>query len=138
MTNTLTKAVTAVSIAVLTSTAAMALDLNNNNSPKFKVVKAQLAIASPNGNTCPAPAKMSGWIFTNKPGKFQYMIARKGGSVSGPYTATSKTGSNGLHMASFSNNFPVHASINAHYRILIGNKYGKTLSNWAPLKVTCS
>ncbi len=104
---------------------------------KFKVTKAQLAIKSPNVNVCPASAKMAGWIFTNKPGTLQYMIARKGGTVSGPYTVQSKKGANGIHMASFSRSFDVHHKIDAEYRILVGEKYGKTLSNWAPLKASC-
>ena len=119
------------------STSALAGNLIAPPASKLKVTKAQLAIKSPIVNVCPAAAKMTGWIFTNKPGTLQYMIARKGGNVSGPYTVQSKTGSNGLHMASFTRNFDVHHKINSHYRILIGNKYGKTLSNWAPLKASC-
>ncbi len=106
-------------------------------STKLKVVKAQLAIKSPDQGICPMPAKMTGWIFTSKPGKVQYMIAKKGGTVSGPYTANSVKGSNGIHIASFSRTFDVHHSINAEYRILVGKKYGKTLSNWAPLNASC-
>ena len=119
------------------TTSALAGNLIAPPATKLKVTKAQLAIKSPIVNVCPATAKMSGWIFTNKPGTLQYMIARKGGSVSGPYTIQSTTGANGLHMASFTRNFDVHHKINSHYRILIGNKYGKTLSNWAPLKASC-
>jgi len=119
------------------STAAFAGKLIAPPATKMKVTKAQLAIKSPIVNVCPAAAKMSGWIFTNKPGKIQYMLARKGGNVSGPYTIYSKTGANGLHMASFTRNFDVHHKIDSEYRILIGNKYGKTLSNWAPLKASC-
>ncbi|NKB51051.1 MAG: hypothetical protein GKR97_02305 [Rhizobiaceae bacterium] len=104
---------------------------------QLKVTKAQLAINSPIVNVCPAPAKMTGWIFTNKPGTIQYLLARKGGSVSGPYTIQSKTGANGLHMASFTRSFDVHHKVDSQYRILIGTKYGKTLSNWAPLKASC-
>ena len=127
-----------VALALATgATSALAGTLIAPPATKLKVIKAQLAIKSPIVNVCPAAAKMTGWIFTNKPGTLQYMIARKGGSVSGPYTIQSKTGANGLHMASFTRNFNVHHKINSEYRILIGNKYGKALSNWAPLKASC-
>ena len=119
------------------STSVSAGNLIDAQNTKFKVTKAQLAIKSPNVNVCPASAKMAGWIFTNKPGTLQYMIARKGGTVSGPYTIQSKKGANGLHMASFSKSFDVHFKTDAEYRILVGEKYGKTLSNWAPLKASC-
>jgi hypothetical protein len=125
---------------VATATVATAALAGNVIAPpgaSLKVTKAQLAIKSPNVNVCPAGAKMSGWIFTNKPGNLEYMIVRKGGQVTGPFQIQSKTGANGLHMASFSRNFQVHHKIDAHYRILIGNKYGKALSNWAPLKASC-
>jgi len=102
-----------------------------------KVVKAQLAIKSPIVNVCPTTAKMTGWIFTSKPGTIQYMLARKGGQVSGPYTIESKKGANGLSMASFSQNLDVLQKTDAEYRILVGENYGKTLSNWAPLKASC-
>ncbi len=65
------------------------------------------------------------------------MIVRKGGMVSGPYALQSKKGANGLYMASFSKTFDVHHKIDAEYRILIGDKYGKTMSKWAPLKASC-
>ena len=123
--------------AATVATAAFAGNIIAPPANALKVTKAQLAIKSPNVNVCPAGAKMTGWIFTNKPGTLEYMIVRKGGQVSGPFQVQSKTGANGLHMASFSRNFQVHHKIDAQYRILIGNKYGKALSNWAPLKASC-
>ena len=122
---------------VALSTGVSAGNFIDAQNTKFKVIKAQLAIKSPNVNACPAAAKMAGWIFTNKPGTLQYMIARKGGTVSGPYTIQSKKGADGIHMASFSKSFDVHFKTNSEYRILVGEKYGKTLSNWAPLKASC-
>ncbi len=127
----------AAALAAGTVTTVSAGNLQAPQGKQFKVTKAQLAIKSPNVNACPAAAKMSGWIFTNKEGTFQYMIARKGGSVAGPYTIQSKKGTNGLYMASFSRTFDVHHKIDAQYRILVTDKYGKTLSNWAPLKASC-
>ncbi|MEM9278358.1 MAG: hypothetical protein AAGA76_07270 [Pseudomonadota bacterium] len=124
-------------MAVIPSATATAGNFVDGGQPKLKVQKAQLAIKSPDNVACPAPAKMSGWIFTNKPGTLHYMIARKGGSVSGPFEIKSVKGANGLNVASFNREFPVHSSINAEYRILIGQKYKKTLSNWAPLNVSC-
>lgn len=126
----------ALAASAITTTASAGNFVDAKNT-KFKVVKAQLAIKSPEAQVCPSPAKMAGWIFTNKPGTLQYLIARKGGTVSGPYTANSKKGANGLHMASFSKTFDVHHPIDAQYRIIIGEQYGKTLSNWAPLKASC-
>ncbi|MGI9350486.1 MAG: hypothetical protein ACR2O3_02885 [Rhizobiaceae bacterium] len=114
-----------------------AKDFVNGGQPKLKVKSAQLAVMSTNNLGCPAPAKMTGWIFTTKPGTVHYMIARKGGTVSGPFEAKAIKGTNGLNVASFTRSFPVHTSIDAEYRILIGEKYGKTLSNWAPLAVSC-
>lgn len=127
-------ALVAFSVIATTATAG---DFVSGGQPKMKVKKAQLAIQSPNNGVCPAPAKMTGWLFTNKPGTVHYMIARKGGSVSGPFKTQAVKGSNGVHMASFTREFPVHTSINAKYRILVGKKYGTVLSNWAPLSVDC-
>lgn len=134
----LKKIITIAAIATAaTVTTVSAGNLLNPQEPDFKVTKAQLAIKSPIVNVCPTPAKMTGWIFTNQEGEFQYMIARKGGTVSGPFTAQSEKGANGLYMASFSKTFDVHHKIDAEYRILVGEKYGKTLSNWAPLQASC-
>ena len=105
---------------------------------QFQVVEAQLAIKSPTNYNCPSNAKISGWIMTNKPGKFEYMIARKGGNVAGPYSAVSKKRPNGINMATFSRKFKVHNPVKTEYRILVTNKYGKTLSNWAPLNAYCA
>ena len=116
---------------------ASAGNLVTPNQPKLKVTKTQLGIKGPITNVCPTTAKMRGWIFTNKPGKLQYMIARKGGTVSGPFSIISKKGSNGVSMATFSRNLSIHHKINAHYRILIGAKYGGKSSYWVPLKASC-
>lgn len=104
----------------------------------FKVTTAQLAIKSPTSYSCPSNAKISGWIMTNKPGNFEYMIARKGGKVAGPFKAVSEKRPNGLNMATFSRNFKVYHPIETEYRILVNSKYGKTLSNWAPLNAYCA
>lgn len=124
-------------LAATSATIASAGNLALPTEPKIKVTKAQLAIKSPNVNVCPAAGEMSGWIFTTKPGTIHYMIARKGGDVSGPFEATAVKGANGLSMASFTNALNIEHKIDAEYRIIVGEKYGLTLSNWAPLKASC-
>lgn len=132
-----TKILIAASAAFFATTVVQANDFVSGGQPKMKVNKAQLAIKNPEVEGCPIPVKMTGWIFTNKPGTVQYMIARKGGNVVGPYEAEAVKGANGIHIASFTQEFPVFATTDVQYRILIGKKYGKTLSNWAPLNVNC-
>ena len=129
-------AVTLVATAAV-ATAAFAGTVIAPPAKALKVTKAQLAIKSPNVNVCPAGAKLTGWIFTNKPGTLEYVIVRKGGQVTGPFQIQSKTGAIGLHMASFTRSFQVYHKMDTQYRILIGNKYGKAQSNWAPLKASC-
>ena len=102
----------------------------------LKAVSAQLAIKSPKVNVCPATATMAGWIQTNKPGPVSYMIARKGGTVSGPFTLQAVEAVNG-GMASFTKSFEVHNAINAEYRILVSGTDGKVMSNWVPLTASC-
>ena len=129
--------VTATLIATIIPFAATAGNLKAPTEAKFKPTKAQLAIKSPITNTCPTTAKMSGWIFTNKPGKVSYMIARKGGSVGGPYILDAKKGANGISMASFSRTLQIHQKIDAQYRILVPAGGSPVLSNWVPLKASC-
>ena len=102
----------------------------------MKAISAQLAIKSPKVNVCPATATMAGWIQTSKPGQVSYMIAQKGGSVSGPFTLEAVEAVNG-GMASFSKSFQVHNAINTEYRILVSGSDGKVMSNWVPLKASC-
>ena len=102
----------------------------------MKAVGAQLAIKSPAINACPANAKMTGWIMTSKPGTVSYMIAKKGGGVSGPFQAEAVKSVNG-GMASFSRNLAIHQAIDAEYRILVADGTGKVMSNWAPLRASC-
>ncbi len=106
------------------------------NSP-LKATKVQLGIINPNTNTCPTKATMSIWIFTNKPGPISYMIAKKGGNVSGPFTLQSKKGNNGISMAAFTKKYEMHQSFNAEYRVLIPQKSGNLMSNWVRMKASC-
>ena len=99
------------------------------------VKSAQFAIKSPASNACPAPAKSTAWIFTSKPGPVSYMIARKGGGVSGPFSAQAVKSGDGA-MATVSRSFEVKSAIDTEYRILVSGS-GGVVSNWAPLKASC-
>jgi hypothetical protein len=103
----------------------------------FKATGAMIAIKSPASNACPAQARMKGWIMTNKPGAVSYMIARKGGGVSGPFQAQAVPSANGA-MATISRDMEIVQAIDAEYRILVADGNGKVMSNWAPLKANCS
>lgn len=131
-------AITAVIVGGFAATAAIASSqgLKAPQNAKFKAVSAQLAIKSPNVNVCPTGAKMAGWIHTNKPGKVSYMIAKKGGGVTGPFTINAVESVNG-GMASFSRQLTIHHAIDTEYRILVSGTDGKVMSNWVPLKASC-
>jgi hypothetical protein len=126
------------------ATAAMALLGNQANAgnfanpgpQEFKATGAMMAIKSPATNACPAAAKMTGWIMTNKPGTVSYMIARKGGGVSGPYQVNAVPSAEGA-MATISRNMEIHQPIDAEYRILVADGTGQVMSNWAPLRASC-
>ncbi|MEO0545070.1 MAG: hypothetical protein AAFY99_14735 [Pseudomonadota bacterium] len=129
---------TLVALAALSlATPALAVnDLAPANEAKMKIKSAQLGIKSPPSNVCPAQATVSGWIFTTKPGTVQYMLVRKGGSVSGPFSVQSKKAASG-YMAQFSRSLNIVSSIDAEYRIAVSNSNG-VVSNWAPLKANCT
>ena len=132
-------AITTLIVGGLVTTAAMASSagkLAAGGAGPFKITAAQLAIKSPNVNVCPANASMTGWVHTNKPGKVSYMLAKKGGDVSGPFTVDAVKSVNG-GIASFSKNFQVLQAIDTEYRILVSDVDGKVMSNWVPLKASC-
>lgn len=117
------------------ATAAQALDFKSGGQPKLKAVSAQLGIISPANNVCPGNAKLTAWIFTNKPGTIDIMIVRKGGNVAGPYPVTTVAAANGKAMGTYSKSFPVAQPIDAEYKVVIG---GSTVaSNWVPLTAEC-
>lgn len=99
------------------------------------VKSAQFAIKSPASNACPAPAKSTAWIFTSKPGTVSYMVLRKGGSVSGPFTAEAVKAPSGA-LATITRNFEINQAIDTEYRVLVAGS-GGVVSNWAPLKASC-
>ena len=132
-------AVTVVVVAGVMASAGIATSQNfkAGGGIKFKPLSAQLAIKSPTTNICPTTAKMSGWIMTSKPGTVSYMLAKKGGGVSGPFTLEAVKSVQG-GMASFSRTVNIHQAISADYRILVSNTDGKVLSNWVPLNASCN
>jgi hypothetical protein len=126
----------AIAALALPAASAFAGNFQNPVPEAFKATGAMMAIKSPATNACPAAAKMTGWIMTNKPGTVSYMIARKGGGVSGPFQVNAVASAQGA-MATISRNMQIHQPIDAEYRILVADGTGKVLSNWAPLKASC-
>ncbi|MCR9137821.1 MAG: hypothetical protein NXI27_17615 [Alphaproteobacteria bacterium] len=115
---------------------AEAKDFQAGGQPKLKVTKLQMGIKSPATNTCPAEAKLTAWVFTNKAGNVPIYIARDGGgSVSGPYVVKTKATGNGQFMGTYSRTLQIHQPINAKYRASAPGF--KQLSNWVPLKASC-
>ena len=117
------------------ATAAQAFDIKAGGEPKLKALTAQLGIVSPANNVCPGNAKLTAWIFTNKPGTIDIMIVKKGGSVAGPYAVTTVAAANGKAMGTYSKNLNIVQPIDAEYKVVIG---GSTVaSNWVPLTAEC-
>ena len=131
-------ALTTLIVGGLVTTAAIASseNLKVGGTGPMTAKSAQLAIKSPSVNVCPTTAKMAGWIHTNKPGKVSYMIAKKGGGVSGPYILNAVKSANG-GMASFARNLQIHHAINTEYRILVAGPSTNVMSNWVPLTASC-
>lgn len=102
-----------------------------------KVLKAQLGIKGPTTTACPNEATVTGWVFTNYPGMVQVMIARKGQGIGAPVMIEARPAANGQFMAVYSKTVPIHAAVDAEYRLLVGGGQG-VVSNWARLKASCS
>ncbi len=115
---------------------AQAMDIQAGGQPKLKVTKLQMGIQSPKTNTCPAEAKLTAWVFTNKAGSVPIFIARDGaGGVAGPYLVETKATGNGSFMGTYSRTLEIHQPTDARYRAS-APKFGQ-LSNWVPLKASC-
>lgn len=114
------------------SSAVHAFDFQSGGQPKFKATKAQLGIVSPANGACPVNAKVTGWVFSNKPGTVDVMLVRKGGGVFGPYKVTTKEGSGGVVMGTMTTGFAIDAPTNAEYRIVVAG--GVVASSWVPLR----
>jgi hypothetical protein len=110
--------------------------VSGGNGP-LKVLKAQLGIKGPKTAACPNEASVTGWVYTDEPGMVQVMIARKGQGVGAPVMIEAKPAANGQYMAVYSKTVPIHAPVDAEYRLLVGGGQGVT-SNWVPLKASCS
>jgi hypothetical protein len=114
-----------------TATAAQAFELQGGGAPKFKPTKAQLGIISPANGVCPGPAKVTAWVFSNKPGTANVMLVNKSGGVYGPYAVTTKDTGNGVVMGSFNTGFMIDAPTDTAYRMVIVGS--SVTSNWTPL-----
>jgi hypothetical protein len=126
------KLIAAAALALVAgSTAAQALDFKSGGQPKFKATKAQLGIISPADGVCPGNAKVTAWVFSNKPGTVDVMLVRKGGGVFGPYAVTTAKGSGGVVMGTMTTGFAIDAPTTAEYRIVVAG--GVVASNWVPL-----
>jgi hypothetical protein len=112
-------------------------DLQSGGNGPFKVLKVQLGIKGPKTTACPATAETDGWVFTNREGPVQVMIARKGMGVGAPFVIQAKKTPAGLYMASFKRTVQILAPIDAEYRLLAGGGDGK-MSNWVPLHASCT
>jgi hypothetical protein len=127
----------AASSFVATAASAGPGDFVSGGNGPAKVLKAQLGIKGPTTTACPNEATVTGWVFTNYAGMVQVMIARKGQGVGAPVMIEAKPAANGQYMAVYSKTVPIHAAIDAEYRLLVGGGQG-VVSNWAPLKASCS
>jgi hypothetical protein len=112
-----------------------AFDLKAGTGEKLAPTKVQLGIVSPKNNVCPGFGKWTAWVQTNKPGKIDILLVRKGGDVYGPYPVTTVKGANGVILGSYTQALNVADAVDAQYRVVIP---GSTLaSNWAPLIADC-
>jgi len=125
------KTVLAAAIALAaTITAAQAFELQGGGAVKFKPTKAQLGIVSPADGVCPGAAKVTAWVFSNKPGTTNILLVNKKGGVFGPYPIKTVAG-NGVVMGSMTTGFAIDAPTDTQYRIVIAGT--DVTSNWVPL-----
>lgn len=127
--------IAALAITVALVGAAHAFDLKVGNSGKLVPTKIQLGIISPPDNICPGAGKLTAWVQTNKPGKLDIMLVKKGGNVAGPYSVTTVKGANGVIMGSYSQNLMINNPVDAEYRVVVAGT--PVTSNWAPLIAEC-
>lgn len=106
-------------------------DLQGGGQVKLKPTKAQLGIVSPADGVCPGNAKVSAWVFTNKPGTINVMLVNQKGGVYGPYPIKTTKGSGGVVMGSLNTGFAIDAPTDTKYRIVIAGT--PVVSNWVPL-----
>ena len=106
-------------------------DFQVGGSGPAKPTKAQLGIVSPADGVCPGNAKVTAWVFTNKPGTINIMLVNKNGGVYGPYPVKTAKGAGGVVMGSLNTGFAIDAPTDTKYRIVIANS--DVVSNWVPL-----
>jgi hypothetical protein len=114
-----------------TATGANAFDLKGGGQVKLKPTKAQLGIQSPADGVCPGNAKVTAWVFTNKPGTINIMLVNQKGGVFGPYPVKTSEGSGGIVMGTLNTGFAIDAPTDTKYRIVIAGT--PVVSNWVPL-----
>ncbi len=133
----LKSALAAATVATaLVSSPALAINLQAPGQTALKVTKLQMGIKGPTVAACPAEAKLNIWVFTNKEGTVPVYIAKAGGHVVGPYQVTTQKIGNGTYIGTYSRDRFIHQPIDAKYRASAPNH--NELSNWVPLKASCS
>ncbi len=120
----------ALALAAIATTA-QAFELQAGGAVKFRPIKAQLGIVSPADGVCPGAAKVTGWVFSNKPGTASVMLVNANGGVYGPYPVKTVETADGKAMGSFSTGFMIDAPTDTSYRLVIANS--DVHSNWVPL-----
>jgi hypothetical protein len=110
---------------------AQAFDLQAGGEPKLRPTKAQLGIKSPADGVCPGAAKVTAWVFSNKPGTIDILLVNKNGGVFGPYPVKTVEGAGGVVMGTLNTGFMIDAPTETKYRIVIAGT--NVVSNWVPL-----
>lgn len=130
--NPILKMAAALALVLTAATgAAQAFDLKGGGQVKLKPTKAQLGIISPADGVCPGAAKVTAWVFTNKPGTIDIMLVNQKGGVYGPYPVKTVEGSGGVIMGSLNTGFMINAPTDTAYRVVIAGS--PVVSNWVPL-----
>ena len=125
-----TLAATALALG-LAVTAAPALELKAGGQVKLKPTRAQLGIVSPADGVCPGAAKVTAWVFSNKPGTIDIMLVRQSGGVLGPWPVKTHAAAGGGALGSIETGFVIDAPTDTAYRIVIAGT--DVTSNWVPL-----
>ncbi|MCF6302286.1 MAG: hypothetical protein L3J13_03655 [Devosiaceae bacterium] len=137
MTNTIKKVAAAViAMASFSSaTSAMELDIQGGGQVKPRVTSIQLGVTSPADYSCPGQAKITVWVFSNKPSTFPILLVSNNGVVLGPYQVETVKNGNGPVIGTWSQDVLVGTSIDTAYHIVTPNSDISSL--WVPLSVTC-
>lgn len=126
------KIVLAAALALAaTATVTQAFELKGGGVVKLRPTKAQLGVKSPADGVCPGAAKLTAWVFTNKPGTVDIMLVNQQGGVYGPYPVTTVEGAGGVVMGSITQGLMIDAPTDTAYRIVIAGS--DVTSNWSPL-----